>query len=101
MRRWSSPSLLEGARKRPERTAEVSVIFRFVTKSGLAIAVADGTETVDPETGEIKDKLFFLPLAAVAIEGVDLKDTAALKALAGTAIELTAPERLLKAKGLL
>ena len=37
----------------PQQT--VSVTFRFLTKTGQAIAVADGTKEINPATGQLWD----------------------------------------------
>lgn len=84
-----------------QRQETVSVTFRFVTKSGQAIAVADGTEEPNPETGELREKLYFLPLIAISIADVDMSDRDALNDLKGKTIVVSAPERMLLEKGLL
>ena len=84
-----------------QRQETVSVVLRFITKTGQAIAVADGTEEPHPETGELREKLYFLPRSVIAIEGADVSDDDALDALRGGTIEVTASESLLKKKGLL
>ena len=84
-----------------QKQETVSVVLRFITKTGQAIAVADGAEEPHPETGELREKLYFLPRSAIAIEGVDVGDDDAVAELRGLAIEVTASESLLRKKGLL
>jgi hypothetical protein len=95
-----------GAPEFPETTARretVSVILRKVKER--SILVTDGTrKTYTDYQGRKRvneEKWEVLPRSMAEIEGVDMDDTDALEALVGKEVEITAPEWILKDRGLI